>query len=58
MSIILVSHDLRVVRQIADRAAVMKDGEIVEIESVDRIFENQSMHTQRSFWKHQTQSTQ
>ena len=39
MSIILVSHDLRVVRQIADRAAVMKDGEIVEIESVDRIFE-------------------
>lgn len=39
MSIILVSHDLRVVRQIADRTAVMKDGEIVEIESVDRIFE-------------------
>ena len=39
MSIILVSHDLRVVRQVADRAAVMKDGEIVEIESVDRIFE-------------------
>lgn len=40
MSIILITHDLSVVAQIADRVAVMYAGEIVEIASFQEIFNN------------------
>jgi len=39
-SIILVSHDLRVIRRICDRTLVMYKGEIVEQGKVEDIFEN------------------
>ncbi len=37
--IIFVSHDLRIVREICDRALVMYKGEIVEADTVENIFE-------------------
>ena len=40
MGIILITHDLSVVRKIADRVAVMKNGKIVETGTVKEIFEN------------------
>lgn len=40
MATIFISHDLRVVRQVADRIAVMYAGKIVEIGSTREIFEN------------------
>lgn len=40
MSIIFISHDLKVVKKIADKVIVMKDGKIVEQGSVDEIFNN------------------
>ena len=39
-AIILVSHDLRVIRKVCDRTLVMYKGEIVEQGTVDEIFEN------------------
>lgn len=39
MAIIFISHDLRIVRKIADRIAVMKDGRIVEQGDSVKIFE-------------------
>ncbi|MCL2170564.1 MAG: ABC transporter ATP-binding protein [Defluviitaleaceae bacterium] len=39
-SIILITHDLGVVAEMADRVAVMYGGEIVEMAGVDAIFEN------------------
>lgn len=39
-SIILVSHDLRVIRKVCDRTLVMYNGEIVEQGTVEEIFEN------------------
>ncbi|ODT66328.1 MAG: microcin ABC transporter ATP-binding protein [Pelagibacterium sp. SCN 63-23] len=38
MAMLFITHDLSIVRRIADRVCVMKDGEIVETGPVDTIF--------------------
>ncbi|MDX8347420.1 ABC transporter ATP-binding protein [Cognatiyoonia sp. IB215446] len=38
MSMLFITHDLTIVRKIADRVCVMKDGEIVESGQTDQIF--------------------
>ncbi len=38
LSMIFISHDLSVVRHVADRIAVMKDGVIVEMEAAEELF--------------------
>ena len=40
LSMLFISHDLGIVRRIADRVCVMKDGEIVEQGPVEAIFAN------------------
>ncbi|KDB03028.1 peptide ABC transporter ATPase [Defluviimonas sp. 20V17] len=40
MSLLFITHDLGIVRQIADRVCVMKDGEIVEHGTTREIFAN------------------
>ena len=40
MSLLFITHDLRIVRKIADRVCVMKDGEIVETGPTAEIFAN------------------
>ena len=40
LALLLISHDLNVVRRVADRVAVMKDGEIVETGPVAEVFRN------------------
>jgi len=39
MALLLITHDLGIVRQMAERVCVMNDGEIVEKGSVEQIFE-------------------
>lgn len=39
MAIIFISHDLQVIKKIADKVCVMKDGKIVEIGDVDEVFD-------------------
>ena len=38
LTILFISHDLPVIRQMCDRVAVMKFGQIIEINSVDELF--------------------
>ena len=38
MAVLFITHDLTIVRRIADRVAVMQDGRIVERDSVARLF--------------------
>src|SRR5690606_20249741 len=40
MAMLFITHDLSIVRRIADRVCVMTDGEIVESGPVDEIFAN------------------
>lgn len=44
MSILLITHDLHIVRSIADSVLVMRDGEIIEYNSTDDLF-NHPKHT-------------
>ena len=48
MSLLFITHDLGIVRRIADRVCVMKDGEIVEQGRTTEIFDNpQHPYTQK-----------
>lgn len=48
MSLILITHDLTIVRQVADRVAVMTNGEIVETGKVESVFNHpQHPYTQK-----------
>ena len=40
MSLLLITHDLFVVRKMADRVGIMKDGEIVETGNTKEVFKN------------------
>jgi peptide/nickel transport system ATP-binding protein len=42
LGLLLISHDLRLVRQLADRVAVMREGEIVEMAPAAELFEKPS----------------
>ncbi len=47
MALLLITHDLNVVRKMADRVAIMRYGQIVEQGSVEQIFSNpQNAYTQ------------
>jgi microcin C transport system ATP-binding protein len=48
MAMLLITHDLTIVRKVADRVCVMTDGEIVEAGPVARLFE----HPQHPYTRH------
>ena len=40
LSIIFISHDLRVVYQMSDRVMIMQKGRIVELGDVEEVYDN------------------
>jgi D-methionine transport system ATP-binding protein len=48
LTVVVITHEMNVIRKIADRVAVMENGKVVEIDSVVNIFKNpQSAVTKR-----------
>ena len=48
LTYLLISHDLRVVRLLADRVAVMRGGELVELGDTERVFTGPQHHYTQS----------
>ncbi|HFC04542.1 MAG TPA: ABC transporter ATP-binding protein, partial [Rhizobiales bacterium] len=40
LTMLFISHDLPVIRQVCDRVAVMRNGKLVEIADTEDLFEN------------------
>ena len=50
MGILFITHDLGLVKRLANRVCVMKNGKIVEDGLVSEVFENQAIHTPENFF--------
>ena len=51
MSMLFITHDLGIVRKIADRVCVMLKGEIVEQGTVEDVFGNPQHEYTSGFWR-------
>jgi ABC-type microcin C transport system duplicated ATPase subunit YejF len=51
MSLLFITHDLGIVRRIADRVCVMKDGEIVEQGATAPLFDAPHIPTRKGCWR-------
>ncbi|MEM7289545.1 MAG: ABC transporter ATP-binding protein, partial [Pseudomonadota bacterium] len=40
LTMLFISHDLPVVRQMCDRVGVLKDGQLLEVKETEQLFEN------------------
>lgn len=49
VTVVVITHEMEVVRSIADRVAVLEDGELVEQGPVDEIFENPAAEITQRF---------
>ena len=51
MTYLFITHDLRVIKTIANHLAVMKDGEIIETGETDSIFSNPKHEYTKNLFK-------
>ena len=49
LTIIMITHQIEVVKDICDRVAIMENGEIVEISTVEELFKRPKSKTARAF---------
>ncbi|MEM9603343.1 MAG: ABC transporter ATP-binding protein, partial [Pseudomonadota bacterium] len=52
LTLVFISHDLPVVRQVCDRVAVLKSGKLVELQATDALFEHPRAPYTRSLLEH------
>ena len=50
-TILLITHDLDIVVEVADEMIVMHKGKVVETGTVQKVFERPKMHIQNDYWK-------
>ena len=49
ITIIMITHEMEVVREVCDRVAIMEDGEVIEENTVENVFSNPRTKTAKSF---------
>lgn len=49
VTIVLITHQMEVVKDICDRVAIMENGEIIETNTVEEVFKNPQTQTAKSF---------
>lgn len=49
LTIVLITHQMEVIKEICDRVAIIEDGEIIELNTVEEIFSNPKTETGKSF---------
>ena len=50
LTIILITHEMEVIKEICDRVAIMEDGRIIEEGSILNIFSKPKNETTNTFW--------
>ncbi|WDV44813.1 ATP-binding cassette domain-containing protein [Clostridiaceae bacterium M8S5] len=54
ITIILITHEMEVIRDICDRVAIMENGKIIELDTVNKVFSNPQSDTAKAFISHMT----
>lgn len=49
LTIVLITHQMEVVKDICDRVAIIEEGEIIEMNKVEELFKNPKTHTANAF---------
>ena len=50
-SILLITHDLALVREVADRVVVMYGGRVVEKGTIEEVIGSLNIHTRKAYYK-------
>jgi len=58
LTIVLITHQMEVIREICNRVAIIEGGEIIELDTVEEIFARPKTETAKTFISHIKHSTQ
>jgi len=58
LTIVLITHQMEVIREICDRVAIIENGEIIELNTVEEIFARPKTETAKTFISHITHRPQ
>src|SRR5699024_4648160 len=49
LTIVMITHEMQVIRKICDRAAVMEDGKVIEVAPIIEVFQNPKSSVTKRF---------
>ena len=58
LTIVLITHQMEVIREVCNRVAIIEDGEIIELDTVEEIFARPKTDTAKTFISHIKHSAQ
>lgn len=52
LTVVLITHQMEVIREICDRVAIIENGEIIELDTVEEVFSRPKTDTAKTFLSH------
>lgn len=52
LTVVLITHQMEVIKEVCDRVAIIEDGEIIELNTVEEIFARPKTNTAKTFISH------